>query len=184
MSAIYDFECERDNFEMMEDQDAFSMNEGIPGPGVPAGGSAGQILQKRSQEDYDTEWVTPDGYVPAGGSAGQILKKSSAADYDTEWDSLDAGDVSFDSSLTYAAGSVGKEICDVKNTLNHKSDMIYDTAFGDIASFPDGADGLPVKDLTVAIEPVQDLHGYDKPWPAGGGKNRVSSVTYSLPDFA
>ncbi len=117
MSAIYDFECECDNFEMMEDQDAFSMNEGIPGPGVPAGGSAGQILQKRSQEDYDTEWVTPDGYVPAGGSAGQILKKSSAADYDTEWDSLDAGDVSFDSSLTYAAGSVGKEICDVKNTL-------------------------------------------------------------------
>lgn len=118
MSATYDFDCECDNFEMMEDQDAFSMNEGIPGPGVPAGGSAGQILQKKSQEDYDTEWVTPDGYVPAGGSAGQILKKSSAEDYDTEWDSLDAGDVSFDSSLTYAAGSVGKEICDVKNTFD------------------------------------------------------------------
>ena len=177
MSAIY--ECECDSFEMMEDQDAFSMNEGIPGPGVPAGGSAGQILQKRSQEDYDTEWVTPDGYVPAGGSAGQILKKSSAADYDTEWDSLDAGDVSFDSSLTYAAGSVGKEICDVKNTLSHKADVIYDTAGGDIASFPDGADGLPVKDLTVGIEPVQDLHGYDSPWPAGGGKNLIDqSLTY------
>lgn len=29
----------------------------------------------------------------------------------------------------------------------------------------------PVVDLTVGIEPVQDLHGYDNPWPAGGGKN-------------
>ena len=161
MSATYDCEC--DNFEMMEDQDAFSMNEGIPGPGVPAGGSAGQILQKRSQEDYDTEWVTPDGYVPAGGSAGQILKKSSAEDYDTEWDSLDAGDVSFDSSLTYGAGTVGEELSSQRNTLNHKADVIYDTASGDIASFPDGADGLPVKDLTVGIEPVQSGTGDPSP---------------------
>jgi len=46
-----------------------------------------------------------------------------------------------------------------------------DTASGAIASFPDGADNVPVKSLTVDIEPVQDLHGYDSPWPAGGGKN-------------
>jgi len=38
-------------------------------------------------------------------------------------------------------------------------------------SFPDGADDMPIKSLKVGIEPVQDLHGYDKPWPAGGGKN-------------
>ena len=25
--------------------------------------------------------------------------------------------------------------------------------------------------LSTAINPVQDLHGYDSPWPAGGGKN-------------
>ena len=61
---------------------------------------------------------------------------------------------------------------EIKNTLSHKADVIYDTASGDIASFPDGADGLPVKDLTVGIEPVQDLHGYENPWPAGGGVNQ------------
>ena len=27
--------------------------------------------------------------------------------------------------------------------------------------------------LSVAIEPVQDLHGYDAPWPSGGGKNKL-----------
>ena len=58
-----------------------------------------------------------------------------------------------------------------------------ETASGAIASFPDGADSIPVKDLTVGIEPAQDLHGYDNPWPAGCGVNllppfRVQSTTY------
>lgn len=29
----------------------------------------------------------------------------------------------------------------------------------------------PVNAMTVNIDPVQDLNGYDNPWPAGGGKN-------------
>ena len=45
----------------------------------------------------------------------------------------------------------------------------------DIATFDDGADNWPVKDLQVSIEAVQDLHGYDSPWPAGGGKNLIDS---------
>lgn len=48
---------------------------------------------------------------------------------------------------------------------------IENEASGAVVSFSDGAEGLPVKELTVDIEPVQDLHGYDNPWPAGGGKN-------------
>ena len=73
-----------------------------------------------------------------------------------------------DSTLTQQgeaadAKKTGDEISGVKNTLNHKADVIYDTASGDIASFPDGADGLPVKDLTVAIEPVQSGTGDPSP---------------------
>ena len=44
-----------------------------------------------------------------------------------------------------------------------------DTASGSIASYPDGAE-VPVKDLKVAVTPVQDLHGYSNPWVGGGGK--------------
>jgi len=69
------------------------------------------------------------------------------------------------------------ELSELRNTLNHKADVIYDTASGDIASFPDGAEGLPVKDLTVGIEPVQDLHGYDHPWPGGGSANKIPDGT-------
>ena len=47
-----------------------------------------------------------------------------------------------------------------------------DTASGTVASFLDGADGIPLKSCIVQIEPVQDLHGYENPWPAGGGANQ------------
>lgn len=44
----------------------------------------------------------------------------------------------------------------------------------DVVTFDDGADDIPVKSLTVQMEPQQDLHGYDKPWVGGAGKNLIS----------
>jgi hypothetical protein len=29
-----------------------------------------------------------------------------------------------------------------------------------------------INDLSVTMQPIQDLHGYSSPWPAGGGKNK------------
>ena len=46
-----------------------------------------------------------------------------------------------------------------------------DTASGTIASFPDGADGIPMSSVKADINPIQDLHGQDSPYPAGGGVN-------------
>ena len=57
-----------------------------------------------------------------------------------------------------------------------KASIPHDTASGSIASFPDGA-AMPVIDCSVAVAPNQDLHGYDNPWPAGGGKNLLPTIT-------
>lgn len=58
------------------------------GIGTPVGGTTGQILAKKSDEDFDTEWKdvpnAPNG-TPEGGSTGQILAKKSGTDYDDEW---------------------------------------------------------------------------------------------------
>ena len=43
--------------------------EGPPGEGVPIGGSAGQVLTKLSDSDYDTGWRTP-----TGGSGGGTVQ--------------------------------------------------------------------------------------------------------------
>ena len=65
------------------------------------------------------------------------------------------------------------------------------TASGDVAHFEDGANNIPIKRLTVNVEPIQDLHGYDSPWPAGGGKNKLplqdytaisNGITYTVTD--
>ena len=53
--------------------------------------------------------------------------------------------------------------------LQTKAPIIKDTATGTIATFPDGTPG-PMK-IEASLAPIQDLHGYDAPWPPGGGKN-------------
>lgn len=78
---------------------------------------------------------------------------------------------------------------DLSNALLDKAPVILSNASGSIASFSDGSPA-PVTALSVGIEPVQDLHGYSNPWPAGGGKNLIGlqdvasgtlyGITYSV----
>lgn len=44
-------------------------------------------------------------------------------------------------------------------------------ASGAVATFESEFEDAPLKSCIVQVNPVQDLHGYDSPWPAGGGKN-------------
>lgn len=142
-----------DNFIMTEDGENFEMTQttkGDPGEGVPTGGTAGQVLKKVSDDDYDTEW----------------------ADHD-------AGDVGYDSTETYQSGTVGKTLSDLTRQISDlestvSTTQIINSASGAIASFADGADGQPIRKLVAQIEPVQDLHGYENPWPAGGRANKLS----------
>lgn len=57
---------------------------GSPGPGVPAGGSAGQVLTKASDSDYDAKWsAAPEGGVSSfNGRAGAVAPR--AGDYSVE----------------------------------------------------------------------------------------------------
>lgn len=50
------------------------------------------------------------------------------------------------------------------------------TATGNPINITDVANAN-AEELSMTIEPIQDLHGYSKPWPAGGGKNLLESVT-------
>ena len=63
---------------------------------------------------------------------------------------------------------------DLADALLAKAPVILSNASGSIASFSDGSPA-PVTALSVGIDPVQDLHGQDAPYPAGGGKNLVNA---------
>ena len=58
-------------------------------------------------------------------------------------------------------------------------DMCIKTATDDIVSVSDAAQ-YDAKNVSIKIEPVQDLHGYDSPWPAGGGVNLLDPSTATL----
>ena len=75
------------------------------------------------------------------------------------------------------AGEVAQQksaIDDLTALTNRKAGMLVDTASGAIASFVPDATIDNLLGVSVAVEPVQDLHGYDAPWPAGGGVNKFS----------
>ena len=49
-----------------------------------------------------------------------------------------------------------------------------DTVSAPLASFPDGADGIPMLSVKAAFSPAQNLNGYDHPWVGGTGANKLN----------
>ena len=72
---------------------------GAPGPGVPAGGTAGQYLQKIDGVDYNTDWVTLNlsGYALLSGAdfTGRVTVPGLTGDVDT-FSGLNIGTTSSD----------------------------------------------------------------------------------------
>lgn len=65
-------------------------DKGDPGVGVPTGGTTGQVLKKKSNTNYDTEWGSVEA-LPTGGTTGQALVKHSNSNYDVEWANQSGG---------------------------------------------------------------------------------------------
>ena len=118
--------------------------------------------------------ITEDGavkYVNENDVDRTLFPNLSGAMGDEQYDALNG-------RLTVVEGKVSdlEECCDgvntdigqIKNDLseledNVNSTYIVETETGAIASFSDGADDVPIKDLTVAIEPVQSGSGDPSP---------------------
>lgn len=66
--------------------------------------------------------------------------------------------------------TLSNDVTSLKSAFEQLNDNVITDSAGPapIVSIADGADGMPMRKVEVAIEPVQDLHGYDSPWPAGG----------------
>lgn len=59
---------------------------------------------------------------------------------------------------------------DIYKTLQNVENPIFD----------DSKPLTKIEELEVAITSIQDLHGYNKPWPAGGGKNLLPLTLNTL----
>ena len=101
--------------------------QGPAGPGVATGGTTGQVLAKKSNTNYDTEWINPLPYVPIGSiiewdGTGLIgapdlstpEKVASVYGYGT-WERYGTDRVTVGAGGEYNAGSIGGE---KEHTLN------------------------------------------------------------------
>lgn len=84
-------------------------------------------------------------------------------------------------AINESFSNISSDLTTIRPLLKSASIGAYptDSASGSIASFTDGAEDVPVKELKVNLEPIQNLNGYDNPWPAGGGKN-ISSASEAV----
>ena len=148
------------------------------GRNTVASGSNSFVVGKYNVPD-ETNGTANDNYAVIIGNGTADNARSNALTVDWDGNEVISGD------LTVKAGSadevnVGDAVLAAFPT---------DTVSGAVANFPDGA-ALPVKSLSVAIEPVQNLNGYGNPWPAGGGKNLLpkgenrasAGITFSVQD--
>ena len=83
-----------------------------------------------------------------------------------------ANPIQIDDTLTQAgeaadAKATGDALAQLKSDFDELADPIFDTASGAIVTVTDGADDKAMRSLVCNIDPVQDLHGYANPWPAG-----------------
>jgi hypothetical protein len=100
---------------------------GADGIGVPAGGTTGQILSKKTETDYDTQWVNPTGtadavsFTPAGNIEATIVQ-SAIAELDGEKQA----------SLGYTAENTSNKATDLTTPDNTKyaTTLAISTALG------------------------------------------------------
>ena len=84
--------------------DTFNVMDGVdgaPGQGVPSGGTTGQVLKKRSNTDYDTEWASEGGVDPA--TATPLMDGTAAVGSSTKYareDHVHPSDTSKQDSIT------------------------------------------------------------------------------------
>lgn len=73
------------------------------GPGVPPGGTTGQVLSKLDNTDGNANWMDVPKELPIGGAIGQVLTKQTAADGSVYWTTPASGGGGGTTERSYAA---------------------------------------------------------------------------------
>lgn len=127
---------------------------------VPAGGTSGQVLTKKSGTDFDTEWGTPGSSLPSGGTPSQVLTKKSFTAGDAEWR---------DAQVQLPAGGYAGQILQKKSSTRNDADWV---------DIPSSANPLPTGGYTGQVLAKKTNSNYDVGWvdQTGGGSSGDSDL--------
>lgn len=119
--------------------------------------------------DVTAEGTTQKGLVTSEGTTQKGLVTSEGT---TQVGLVTAKGQEVIQSIPSDYSELSDDVSELKSDLTNKADIIINSASGAIASFSDGAN-YPVKQTVFSMNPVQDLHGQEYPYPAGGAGNKL-----------
>lgn len=123
------------------------LDEGGTGHGIPSGGTRGQLLQKKTNTDYDVEWSDVPQELPEGGTTGQVLAKKTDTSGDVEWvdqsgGSLPSGGTTGQVLTKTASGEAWQDVPEELPSGGTTGQVLTKTAQGTAWQTPQGG-GLP-----------------------------------------
>lgn len=163
--------------------------DGAPGVGVPSGGTAGQVLQKASGADYDTEWATPSSggaVTSVNGKTGAVTLNASdvgAGTYSKPSGGIPASDMSSEVQASLSKAETALQSAPV-TSVNTKTGVVVLTP-SDIGagtySKPSG--GIPKTDLASGVQDSLDAADSAYQKPSGGipASDLASGVIPTVP---
>lgn len=127
---------------------------------VPTGGTSGQVLTKKSSDDFDAEWGTPGSSLPSGGTPSQVLTKKSLTAGDAEWR---------DAQVQLPAGGYAGQILQKKSSTRNDADWV---------DIPSSVNPLPTGGYTGQVLAKKTNSNYDVGWvdQTGGGSSGESDL--------
>lgn len=127
---------------------------------VPTGGTSGQVLTKKSSDDFDAEWETPGSSLPSGGTPSQVLTKKSFTAGDAEWR---------DAPVQLPAGGYAGQILQKKSSTRNDADWV---------DIPSSVNPLPTGGYTGQVLAKKTNSNYDVGWvdQTGGGSSGESDL--------
>lgn len=167
-----------DAFDFEEHQDEFPLMDGLRG-------ADGTTFYPHVSAEGILSW-TNDGGKPNPAPVnikGADGKSAYAAAAEAGFTGTEA---EFNAYLS-GIGDLTQEVADQKSAIDDLTDLVdrkagalVDTVSGAIASFVPDSTIPDLLGVSVDVEPVQDLHGYENPWPGGGGKNKLPLTVSNL----
>ena len=106
---------------------------------------------------------------------GSITAKDAASSLLSKWAGFDTFEEAVQNTISNNQEFIDRDTAIRNETAELKKKIVTTfpakDASGAVATFESEFEDAPLKSCIVKVNPVQDLHGYDYPWPAGGWVN-------------
>ena len=128
--------------------------------------------------DLLSGFVDTSNFVQKSATAG-LIKNDGTIDTVEKQPITDNNLNTTDKTTTGAINEVNSGLTTLDTEVNGDA-TVYN--YADVITIPDAVPANLV-DCSVKVEPVQDLHGYDKPWVGGAWKNKVHAKNYTSDSY-